>query len=277
MLRFNSLLWGCAFLLMAATSSAQPAAKNKEGKAFASNKNALDMRGAYFLTRQVANNGTKDSLMEAKQLKIFTDKHMVYVHPGPDDSLAYYGVGRYTVADGKVIEDIFFTSEEGKVNNKFELAINQTGQGYAQVIQFPPGQDNISWKLTEEYRRVDQNLVSPLDGAWKQIKVTSVATDGTTKTNESPTQFKFFYRGNFAWVNTSRDSATNKPVSFYGYGNFKMNGNDELVENNTSSSFKSVLVNKPVTLKIKMLDKDHFEQTIQWEGGKETELYERLQ
>jgi hypothetical protein len=277
MLRFNSLLWGCLLLIVAAQSNAQPAATTKKGKTFASNKSGLDMRGAYMLTRQVANNGIKDSLMEARQLKIFTDNYLLYVHPGADDSLAVYGVGKYTVADGKVIEDIFYTSAEGPVTSRFELAINHTGNGYAQVIQFAPGQDNISWKLTEDYQRVDQKMVSPLDGAWKQTKVVSVAADGTTETIEAPTQFKFFYRGNFAWVSTVKDAGSNKPVSFYGYGNFKMNGNGELIENNTSSSFKAMLVNKPVTVRIRMLDKDHFEQTIDWEGSKQMEVYERMQ
>lgn len=275
MLRIHSMLLSCVFLLIAANSIAQPAAK-KDAKTFASNKNALDMRGAYLLTRQVANDGTKDSLMQAKQIKIFTDRHMLYVHPGPDDSLAVYGVGTYRINNGKVIEDVFYTSDQGAVKDQFELAINQTGNGYAQVIQFDPGADNTSWKLIEEYDRVDKDLVSPLDGAWKQTKVISVANDGTTQTREAHTQFKFYHRGNFAWVNTTKDATTNKLVSFYGYGNFKMNGKDELIENNTSSSFKTALVNKPVTVKIKMLDKDHFEQTIQWEGGKDTEVYERL-
>ena len=79
------------------------------------------------------------------------------------------------------------------------------------------------------------------------------------------------------WVNTSKDSATGKPLSFYGYGTYKMNGKDQLVENTASSSFASVLVGKPVTLQIKMQGNDAYQQTIQWpDGTRETEFSQKM-
>jgi len=37
----------------------------------------LSMAGAYTMTRQVLNDGTKDSLLDRSQLKIFTDKYVM--------------------------------------------------------------------------------------------------------------------------------------------------------------------------------------------------------
>lgn len=269
----------CCFLLFSLYSYAQPvaAAKTKAAKMNMGRSNTSNMRGAYQMIRQVVNDGTKDSLINNEQFKIFTDRHMNYVHPAQGDSLAVYGIGTYKVENGKVIENIFYTSSEGKVNEQYELSIKQLGDGYSQVINLPAQGENRSFVLTEDYKRADRSPATPLDSAWKQVRRMSIAKDGTTRTDESPTQFKVFQAGNFIWVNTSKDSATNKPVSVYGYGTFKTNGKNAIVEQNTSSTFKSILVGVPVTVQIKFTGKDSFQQTIEWpNGNKEIEVYQSL-
>lgn len=278
----KNLPFFCSVLLLLSIIQvqAQPTAKakTKAAKTTASNPESLGMRGAYQMTRQHASDGTRDTSFNRQQQKIYTDKHMIYVHAADNDSLAVYGIGTYKVENGKVIENVFFTSDSGAVNERYELAINKLGDGYSQVIYFNDQASNNTFVLTEDYKRVDKNITSPLDGAWKQVKRISIAKDGTTITDENPTQFKVYQAGNFIWVNTSRDTVNNKPVSYYGYGTFKMKGQNELVENNTNTTFASVLVGTPVTVQIKFTGKDSYQQTIMWpNGNKEIEVYQRLQ
>lgn len=240
-------------------------------------KNAKDdMPGAYSLVRQMVNDGAKDSVIPIEQLKIYTDGYMMYAHRNLNDSLAEYGIGRYTVEDGKVIEDVFFTSANGDQNNKVELQITKRGDGYTQVINFPPDSQGVRYVLTEDYKTVSRPVTTPLDGAWKQVKSTTIPQKGSTITNNNPTQFKVYQSGHFIWANTQKDSASQKPLSFFGYGTFEMKGK-EVTEHNTQSSFASNLVGQPVTLQVQLTGKDAYTQTILWpDGARTVEVYQRM-
>lgn len=239
-------------------------------------KESLNMRGAYSMYYQVANDGTQDSLMGNEQLKLFTDKYVMYAHKRPNDSLAEFGIGTYQIQNGKVIEHMFYTAAGGARQDTFELEINKTGEGYRQVIDFPELQGR-RFKLIEDYTTVGKSVTTPIDGAWKQTRMVAISPAGDTAyRNETPTQYKVFQSGHFMWGNTVLDSATQKPVSYFGYGTFDMNGN-QVTEVNTSSSYATELVGKPMKLNIKLTGKDHYQQTIVGpDGWKQIEYYERL-
>ena len=63
--------------------------------------NQLNMKGAYSMLRQVANDGTADSMMNSEQFKIYTDRYMLYVRPIAGDTLAAYGIGTYEIKEGQ--------------------------------------------------------------------------------------------------------------------------------------------------------------------------------
>jgi hypothetical protein len=229
------------------------------------------MKGAYALTRQMVN----DSSMPIQQMKIYTEKYMIYAHPLPGDSLADYGIGTYKMDNGKVIEYVFFTSTGGAHNDTIQLNITKKGNGYSQLINFP-SDSGQSFILVEDYDNVSKNVKSPLDGAWKQTQLVFTPKDGKPDTSRT-TQFKVFESGHFIWANTVQDSATNKPRSAFGYGTFEMKGNSQVVESNTNSTYKTDLIQKPVNLKIEWMGKDAFKQTIVWPNSdKSIEYYERL-
>jgi len=268
LLTFTTLFF---FLLAAYRTHAQASSTNTGNTG-----NLSSMKGAYSLTRKVANDGTKDSVMGNEQFKVYTDRHMIYVHPLAGDTLGSYGIGTYRIENGKVIEDIFYYSSEGEVKESFEVNIKKTGNGFSQSVTFPQS-DGGSWTLMEDYNNVSRNVKTPLDGAWKQTKVTYIAPDGTTNTNNNPTQFKVFESGNFVWVVTQRDSASNRLMSEYGYGTFDMQGNDKAVEVNKNSTIKSNLIGRPITLQLAFMGKDAYRQTIVFEdGSKMIEEYQRL-
>ncbi len=228
------------------------------------------------MTRQVVNDGTGDSISQAPQMKIYTDRYMIYAHPLPNDSLGAYGIGTYTMQDGKVTEYVFHTSEGGARNDTFQLDVSRRDGGYTQTIHFPPDSQGRNFVLVEEYDNVGKSVSSPLDGAWKMTEVRYISANGPART-DTRTQFKVYQSGHFIWVNTVPDSATNKPQSAFGYGTFEMNGDNQATERNVQSTYASTLVGQPVTLQLEFMGKDAYRQTLAMANGdKMVETYQRL-
>ena len=240
-----------------------------------------DMRGAYQMLKQIIDTGTGEFALNTQQMKIFTDKYVMYAHRRSEtDSMAEFGVGTFTVENGKVYEHMFF-GPSGPGNNTFELAIEKRNDGYSQVIHFPPDNNGVSVLLTEDYTNAGKKIRSPLDGAWSLKKLVVVDKDGKTATyqsDENAKEFKFFESGNFMWASWIRNKEANNINTAYGYGSFTLDNPNQITETNASSTFASMLVGKPVTLQIKLTGKDSYEQTNAGpDGSKRTEYYERMQ
>src|SRR6476646_10699465 len=172
------------------------------------------MVGAYQMTTQTLNDGTKDSVIQRNQLKIYTDEYMMYASPNVTDSFANFGIGKYKIENGKVYEYRFYTAEQGEKMDTFELNIEKTYNGYKQIIEHI----NIggkTYKLTEEYVSKGTDQKSPLDGTWKQVKNIYLTSKGDSSVNNSPLEYKTFGAGYFIWAITVKDS-TNRKTSVFG-------------------------------------------------------------
>ena len=239
------------------------------------NEDPLEMAGAYAMTSQVLNDGTRDSAQDRKQLKIYTDKYMMYASPNIADSFANFGIGQYKVQDGIVYEYFFYRASDGEVKDTIELKIEETYNGYRQVIDKMPI-DGQFYKLTEEYDNVGTNLKSPLDGAWRLIRQIQTNSNGDSTVNENRFEYKVFQSGYFIWAITVRDTA-NKSTSVFGYGRFEMDGDNRIKETIQNSTFVSSLIGKTYEVDIAFEGKDNYRQTITFANGdKSTEVYERL-
>lgn len=241
---------------------------------------ATDMKGAYTMLKQVADTGTGEFHLNTQQMKIFTDKYVMYAHRRSEtDSMAEFGIGKYSVENGKVIEQMFFGAS-GPINNKFELAINKQKDGYSQIIHFPENGSGRRWVLTEDYAKMGTSMKSPLDGAWRMKKLIIVDKDGKSTTYESSDkakQFKLYESGNFMWANYVQGDEVGKVNTAYGYGTFEMSSPNQITETITSSTYQTLLVGNSLTFNIKFIGKDIFEQSNTWENGsKRIEVYERL-
>jgi hypothetical protein len=240
-----------------------------------STNNNLRMEGAYAMTRQVINDGTKDSLLNRKQLKIYTDKHIMYASPNVNDSLANFGVGTYTIENGKVIEYINYRASTGNKKDTIQLKITKTPNGYTQVIDriLIDGQ---YYKLTEDYDEVSSGGKTALDGSWKQVKNIYRAKKGDSSVNNNPLEYKTYNAGYFIWAITIKDSA-NKASSVFGYGRFEMNGKDKMNETIQNSTFVKGLVGKTYEVDLSFEGDNKYQQTITFANGdKSIEIYERL-
>lgn len=235
----------------------------------------LNMVGAYRMTKQVANDGTRDTLLKHEQLKIYTDHHMMYASPRANDSFGEYGIATYKVKGDRVVENIFYTSSAGEVTDSATLKISKLKDGYRQVIDY--SDQNGTLLLTEDYVRAGKTNKTPLDGAWKQVRNVQINGNGDTLRDTTVTQFKVYQSGHFIWANPTKDPASNNFVTAYGYGTFKMNGKDQAEETNINSTYNN-LVGTPVTIDIELMDKNSYKQTIKSDDGhRSVELYERLE
>jgi hypothetical protein len=235
------------------------------------------MPGGYKMLKQTANFGSGDTAFSNDQFKIYTDRHFMFVSQHINDSLCDYGIGTYKADGDKVIENLIYSTFSGDPANQGDsilLKITKLPKGYRQVIEFRDSA-NRPFLLTEDYENVSKKTRSPLDGAWKQTKnVFMTKTDTVTNHN---TQYKVYQSGNFIWASTDKDSATSKPVSFFGYGTFKMDGKNKSTEVNQNSTFKSMLVGQPISVDIEMMGPDAYKQKITFPGGNVgEETYERL-
>ena len=171
----------------------------------------VDMIGAYSLNTQVLNDGRKDSTIDRKQLKIYTDQYFMYASPNVADSFANFGIGKYMIKGDKLHEYRFYTAEQGEKNDTFVVTVNKNADGYEQVI------DNMNlsgtnYKLTESYQTASKEATSPMDGAWKQIRNVYIRKAGDSSVNSAPLEYKVYQAGYFIWAITVQDSTGRKNV-----------------------------------------------------------------
>ncbi len=238
-------------------------------------KEEPNMKGAYSMVSQTMNDGSKDTVINRRQLKIYTDDHVIYAAMRFPDSLASYAVGTYRTEDGNVMEHYYYSSANQFTEDSFLLKIEKTDSGYKQVIEDLPSQGK-KYTFTEEYKSLGKADSTPLNGAWKQMKNFNISTKGDTSTNENIIQqLKVYLSGHFIWASTYLNTAK-KTLIFFGYGTFEMEGNTLSKETNTLSTFPP-LIDSTVNIQLEFMGKDSYKQTIVWPGeSKSVEIYERL-
>lgn len=241
-----------------------------------SSKKAPVMAGAYLMTSQTVNDGTtKTRFTEAKQLKIYTDKFMMYTQVIASDSSASFGVGTYTSDTSGVTENVFYTSSNNSFNDtarSYKLSITKTADGYNQVIPEILINDQKS-KLTEVYQTVGKKQETPLDGVWKQTK--SYELKGTDTSWYNRTEYKALNDGYFMFGITDKDS-TGKITTGIGFGIFSMEGDNQMKETDLNSSY-SIIAGQSFIIDFQMDGNDKYMQSITHpDSTKTVEFYERM-
>jgi hypothetical protein len=248
---------------------------NAENQNNTSDTANFDIKGAYSMTKQIGNDGTKDTLLKKEQLKIYGGRYMMYASPRATDSFGEYGIGTYKQNGDRVTEYIFYTSTAGEVKDTALLEITRLPNGFKQVIRYVDS--NSTFILTEDYDKVGKEPNTSLDGAWKQIKSIFIGKKGDTTRNTTNTQFKIYESGYFIWASPNKDPASNNFNTLYGYGTYKMLNPQKSQEVNINSTFYSQLVGKPVDIDIEFMGPDKYKQTIHGpQGEKSVEIYDRL-
>jgi len=234
------------------------------------------MPGSYKMLKQSASGAAGDTAFTNDQFKIYTDDHFIFVVQHTNDSLCEYGIGTYKNSGNSVLEKmIHSTFSDIASSEDIVLKITKLPKGYRQAIVFKDSA-NRDYLLTEDYENVSKKMTSPLDGAWKQTKFLYFSKTDSLSFDDIR-QYKVYQSGHFVWASTRTDSATSKPISFFGYGTFKMDGKNSFTEINQNSTFASELVGKPMLIKLEMMGPDAFQQTtVSADGSIGKESYERM-
>lgn len=237
----------------------------------------MSMPGAYNMLSQTTTYAKKDTTYTTlKQLKIYTDTHMMYVQTNPADSVSAFGIGTYTANGDTVTENIIYNASDTSANpnpQSFTLIITKTGKGYKQLIPEIQTRDGRKVKLTEEYETSGNDIKSALDGAWKETKAYNIK--GKDSTLNKNIQYKTYFHGYFIFGHTYLDSA-NIVHTGMGYGIFEMPAGNKVNEHVLASTY-SQLRGKSFDIDIEMNGTDEFKQTITNDDGtKSVELYQRL-
>lgn len=238
--------------------------------------NKPQMPGVYFMQSQVIDNGTSQSVLrDLRQLKFYTADHFMYTQANPSDSTYSFGVGSYSIGDsGKVIENVLFSASDSTSTSTprtYHLNIVTNFDGYKQVIPdiVIGGEKSV---LTEEYTRSGADVVTPLDGVWKETNFYVVTGNDTVPQNR--VQYKAFFHGYFMYGQFNTDSSGNNTAM--GYGTYKMDNDNQISETDLNSSY-NIVPGHTYTIDIEITNADKYKQTLtQTDGSKHIELYERL-
>ena len=242
-----------------------------------SSKKPLDMQGAYLMSSQTVNDGTTATkYTDVKQLKIYTDKYVMYTQVLAADSSSSFGVGSYTSDTGGVTENIIYTSRDSAFNDSarsYKVLITRTADGYNQVI--PEIMiNNTKSKLTEEYQTVGKKeTTTPLDGVWKQTKSYEVVGGDTTMYNR--TEYKSYQNGYFMFGLTAKDSS-GKISTGIGFGTFAMISDNQMKETDLNSTYP-IIAGQSFMIDVQLNGNDNYRQIITHpDSSKTVEFYERL-
>lgn len=238
-------------------------------------KESINMSGAYRMLSQKIKDADTDSLITgAHQLKIYTPEFMMYVNFNERDSLAAFGIGTYMLNSRGLTENVIYSASDSVIQTdpaSYNLGIEVTPTGYKQIIGEIMMGGN-PYELTEEYENVSMEKTSPLDGAWKLVRIFDVI-DGDTSVYEM-TQYKTYHTGHFMYGFTFLDS-TGKPHTGMGYGNFEMLGDNKVREVVTVSTYN--IVGRTFDIDLIFDGPDNYTQIITDSTGvKNVEVYERM-
>ena len=241
-----------------------------------SSKKAPQMQGTYLMASQTVNNGkTKTNYTQIKQLKIYTDKYVMYTQVDAVDSVSLFGVGSYTSDTSGVTENIKYTSNNSSFDSaavSYKLSITKTADGYNQVIP-EIVIDSTNSKLTEVYQKVGNTQKTSLDGIWKQTKSYDLKGADTMWYNR--TEYKAFNNGYFMFGLTDKDS-TGIITTGIGFGTFSMQGENQMKETDLNSTY-AIIAGQSFMIDVKLNGSDNYEQTITHpDSTKTVEFYERL-
>jgi hypothetical protein len=240
-------------------------------------KEIPQMAGAYSMLSQAIKGGNTDTTYYIlKQLKIFTEDHVMYANLNPTNSIAAFGIGSYVADTGSILEKIIFSAADSAdyaTPITFKLLIEKTPKGFIQVIPEMTTQGQ-KIRLTEEYEYAGTDVKYLLDGAWKEMRF--IIVKGNDSTEQVRNLFKTFYAGHFMYGLFGKDS-TQTPHTTIAFGTYSMEGTNKLKEIITASNDPSVILQDLPPIDNEMNGPDESKQTITGKDGtKYISVFQRL-
>lgn len=214
--------------------------------------------GVYTLDKQVITDGKTEMVKSTAngdvQYKIYTNEGYFYIGINKDSSAAF-GTGSYTQVGNTITETNIYNNGSLDTAWDAKLEITNNDKGYTQVIpELKAG--GVSYKLTEDYTKVQATGTSTLDGIWHQTKSIDVSNGKDTVVG-TYNEYKVYNAGHFMWATKVTDTASKKEVKYVGHGTFTLN-NDALTENLDLSNIPGA--NHKYEIKLKFNGADEYTQ-----------------
>lgn len=229
----------------------------------------LQLAGSYKVTSMVVNDGTKDSIYENRQIKMYTSNHYIYAFLRADSSVGF-GLGSYVVKDNNVEETNLYNGNGSDSAATYVLNITQNENGYTQVIPEITSGDK-KYKMTETYAKDSGAGSTELDGLWKQTSAVTIVGNDTTKAATGHVQYKAFQNGHFIFVHRYATDSTGKTFkNGFGSGTFTYE-NGKLEEINNYTCYPSI-AGKKISIAVTLNGKREFTQVISDEATKSTSI-----
>lgn len=241
-----------------------------------SNKENLNIAGAYRLVSKKITDGKSDSVVaDVNQLKIYTEDY--FMTSAVIDSVGFFGVGKYSKDGTKLTEHVFFSSYgENSINpTDFVLSIKKTSDGHEQTMKDSILSLSKGVSYIGNYKYVGTKAKSDIDGIWKQIETYSVKEKDTTW--DKGVNYKACYDGYVMWGDYHLNSTTQKHTTYMGFGTYEMTGDNKLKEYYIKSNY-TINEGKTFYIDVEFRSKDEFKQTIldSLTGIRYIEVYQRL-
>ncbi len=210
--------------------------------------------GVYTLDKQVITDGKTDMVKSTAngdvQYKVYTNDGYFYIGINKDSS-AVFGTGTYKMEGNTITEKNVYNNGSLDTAWDAKLEITNNEKGYTQVIpELKAG--GVSYKLTEDYTKVQTIGESALDGIWHQTK--NLVVSGKDTADKTYNEYKVYSAGHFMWATKyMSDSATKKMTTIVGHGTFTLN-NDALTEQLDLSSLKGAVGKYDIKVKFNGAD-----------------------
>lgn len=210
--------------------------------------------GVYTLDKQVITDGKTDFIKSTEngdvQYKVYTDSGYFYIGINKDSS-AVFGTGSYTQVGNTITETNIYNNGSLDTAWDAKVEITNNDKGYTQLI--PELKANgVSYKLTEDYTKVQASGKSTLDGIWHQTK--NLVVTGKDTADKTYNEYKVYSAGHFMWATKyMSDSAAKKMTTIVGHGTFTLN-NEALTEKLDLSSLKGAVGNYDIKVKFNGAD-----------------------
>lgn len=219
--------------------------------------------------------GTVTNSEGFQQLKIFTKQYMMYVLFNNNDSSASFGIGTYVTNPGSITEHVVYSASGSTINTTggvYELEIEMKPDGYQQIIT-NVNTEGKKVKSTEVYKPVGSSVISPLDGAWREIRTYNIDKGDTSMF--TMTQYKTYFAGHFMYGHTFKD-ATGTDHTGMGFGTFEMVSDTQTKEVVTVSTYGNG--GRTFDIDIELNGPNEYKQTITDENGvRNVEIYRRME
>jgi len=213
----------------------------------------VSQEGVYKLEKQLITDGKTDLVKSSAngdvQYKVFTSEGYFYIGINKDSSVGF-GTGSYKQEGNIITETNVYNSGSLDTAWDAKLEITNNEKGYTQVI--PSLMSNgLSYKITEEYSKVEASGTSALDGIWQQTK--SVDVKGMDSVVGTYNEYKVYSAGHFMWATKATDTVTKKTTNYVGHGTFTLN-NEALTEQLDLSNVNGALRKYDIKLKFNGAD-----------------------